>query len=455
MGGRNLLLTAVVAWSMYLHAQDPSFPQLTPGSERKPMQPSKPSTLPPPQMISLDLPKGTPLQVALADEVRVQKVGQPVHGRIVEPVYAFDHVVIPVGSEVTGQIISIESLSRTKRAMAILDADFTPTRKIGLEFNELVLPDGKCILMETAVTPGSGQVLKFVTSADEKKKNARDGAASERVKQAKQQAKDRWDHAMHQVRAPGKAHRMERYLQAQLPVHPQYVPAGTVYFAELKQPLDFGSEPITPRMAEAIGTALPPGIVAHTRLVTPLSSATSRQGDVVEAVLSQPLMEGRQMILPQGSRLKGVVLQVRPARRMKKTGQLRIAFRELVPPDGIQQKVEGTLAAVQAGKNANVKLDSESGAEATNSTSPGARAAGGVNGFKLVGMALGILVRSRPLGYTMGAYGAGLSVYSHFIARGSEVVFPKNTAMEIALATRVENPPTTELAPDAGPGQFR
>jgi len=196
--------------------------------------------------------------------------------------------------------------------------------------------------------------------------------------------------------------------------------------------------------------------------------------------VSQPLLEGRQMILPEGSRLKGVVLQVQPARRMKKPGQLRIAFRELVPPDGIQQKVEATLAAVQAGKNANVKLDSESGAEATNSktryaatalslalaaasahvdrdgdgTSPGARAAGGANGFKLVGMALGILVRSRPLGYTMGAYGAGISVYSHFIARGSEVVFPKNTAMEIALATRVENPPTTELAPSAGPGQL-
>jgi len=250
MSGRNLLLTAVVTWSMYLHAQDPSFPQLTPGSERK--LPSKASTPAPPQMVSLDLPKGTPLQVALADEVRVQKVGQLVHGRIVEPVYAFDHVVIPIGSEVTGQIISIESLSRTKRTMAILDGDFTPARKIELEFNELALPDGKRILMETEVTPGSGQVLKFVTSADEKKKNAKDGP-SERVKQAKQQAKDRWDQAMHQVKAPGKAHRLERHLQAQLPVHPQYVLAGTVYFVELKQPVNFGSEPITRRMAEAIG----------------------------------------------------------------------------------------------------------------------------------------------------------------------------------------------------------
>ena len=40
------------------------------------------------------------------------------------------------------------------------------------------------------------------------------------------------------------------------------------------------------------------------------------------------------------------------------------------------------------------------------------------------------------LGYTMGAYGAGMSLYSHFIARGKEVVFPKNTAMEIGIGTR-------------------
>ncbi|HXY50026.1 MAG TPA: hypothetical protein VEI01_11285 [Terriglobales bacterium] len=45
---------------------------------------------------------------------------------------------------------------------------------------------------------------------------------------------------------------------------------------------------------------------------------------------------------------------MQPARRIEKTGQLRIAFRELTPPNGIQQEVEATLAAVQAGKNANV-----------------------------------------------------------------------------------------------------
>ncbi len=124
---------------------------------------------------------------------------------------------------------------------------------------------------------------------------------------------------------------------------------------------------MTVPMASSIGSALPEGSVVHARLVTPLSSATSHQGEDVEAVLSQPLMDGDRLILPQGSWLKGTVKQAQPARRMKKNGQLRVAFSELTPPDGIEQKIVSTLQGVQAGKDANVKLDSEGGAEATTS----------------------------------------------------------------------------------------
>jgi hypothetical protein len=148
---------------------------------------------------------------------------------------------------------------------------------------------------------------------------------------------------------------------------------------------------------------------------------------------------------------------------MKRNGQLRIAFSELVPPDGIEQKIVSTLQGVQAGKDANVKLDSEGGAEATTLKSrylattlsvglaalaqdndTGNQAAGGLGGFKVVGMVMGAAVRSRAFGATMGAYGAAASIYSHFLARGREVEFPKNTAMQIGIGTRV--PTATPLA---------
>jgi hypothetical protein len=43
-----------------------------------------------------------------------------------------------------------------------------------------------------------------------------------------------------------------------------------------------------------------------------------------------------------------------------------------------------------------------------------------------------------------------MSVYSHFIARGRDVVFPKNTSMEIGIGTRAEpTPPPKDDAPAA------
>ena len=477
--------TCICTIGSRIEAQEVPIPQLTPGAARKPAaEPGKAAEPAPPQTVALTVAKGAPLQVALDEEIRVKKVGQPVHARIVEPVYAFDHIVVPVGSEVIGEITKIESLSEGKRTLAVLNADFTPLRKVEVGFHELVLPDGRRFPLHTSVAPGSGQVIELVTSADEKeKKNRVKNMASQKTKEAKQRAHEQWDNAMKELKTPGKVRRLERYGEAQLPVHRQYIPAGTVYFAELVDPLDFGSVVMTVPMASSIGSDLPEGSVVHARLVTPLSSATSRKGQDIEAVLSQPLMDGDRLILPQGSRLKGTVKQAQPARRMKKNGQLRIAFSELVPPDGIEQKIVSTLEGVQAGKDANVKLDSEGGAEATTSKSrylgtavslglamlsareggdrdgnkvhgdSGNAAAGGLGGFKLVGMIMGAAVRSRAFGTTMGAYGAAVSVYTNFMARGHEVVFPKNTAMQIGVGTRAATPTPPAAAPPAAPSE--
>jgi hypothetical protein len=480
----RLLFYAVLFAFGYLgstEAQEVPIPQLSPGWARKPgptvMLPHTPSSL---QFINLSVPKGTPLQIALEEETRVKNVGQPVRAIVVGPVFAFDRLVVPVGSRVTGQVIKIEAISGGKRTIAALDADFTPERKVEVSFNELALPDGRHFQLNTSVSPGSGQVIRFVAAAESKARKGVKDAASERTRQAKEQARQEWDKAKKQLKTPGRMHRLKRYVEAQLPLHPQYIPAGTVYFAELNVPLDFGTEMMTPAMASSIGGPLPPGSVVHARLVTPLTSATSQKGEPVEAVISEPLLDGgHEVILPQGSRLSGTVSQVLPARRMKKNGQLRIRFQELTQPDGIQGKVEATLEGVQSGKDANVKLDPEGGAEATTPKirylatalsltlavasvrsdsdvdhgvahaggDTGPRVAGGANGFKLVGIALGLAVQSRALGYAMGAYGAGMSVYSNFLARGHEVVFPKNTLMEIGIGRRRQGENGKRVAP--------
>jgi len=464
------LLGWFVALSLLLSAPSPAQEVSSTGDASKTADATAPNPSPV-ETIPLTVPKGTAVQVILENELKIQKVGQPVRGRVAEPIYAFDKLVVPVGTQATGKITQLESVSDGKRTLDALNADFSPARKVQIEFNALALPDGRHIPIHTTVTPGSGQVIQFVTStATDKKKTVKD-AASQKAEQAKEEAKRQWGDAMKQVHEPGKLRKIERYAVAQLPIHPQYVEAGTVYFAELEQPLDFGTESLTPEIAASLNTPPPSGSSVHVRLITAVSSATAHQGDEVEAVLSQPLFDGDRLVLPQGSRLTGSVVQVRAARRLSRNGQLRIVFHQLLLPDGLEQKVEATLAGVQAGKGDDVKLDAEGGAEANTPKTrylatgvsvmlalasahtdadakagdagggAGSRAAGGVGGFKLIGLAMAVFAHSQPLGMAMGAYGASMSVYSHFIARGRDLVFPKNTAMQVSIGTRPAVPP--------------
>jgi len=428
------------------------------------------------------VPAGTPLKVALDQEVRIQKVGQPVHGKVVEPVYCFDKIVVPAGSEVTGKIASIDGVSKMKRTEAAMNANFSPYRQAHVEFDELVLADGRHLPLHTIVSPASQGVLQFVPANAKENTGAAaqaKHAASQKIAEARQEAKRQWDAAMQQLHEPGKMHRLKRLGVAQLPYHPQYMDAGTSFNADLKAPLDFGTEPIGPEKLSAIGNPPPSGSVVHALLVTPLDSATAKKGEPVEAVISQPLVVSNQLFLPQGSHIKGSVLQVRPARRMNRNGQLRVVFHQVVPPDGIEQKIEASLEGVEVAKGEHLSLDAEGGAQVTTPRTrylttaiavalasssmspdrdarfhggsgagdPGAGAANGASGFGLLGTIVGALAHSRVVASGFGVYGAAMSVYAHFLARGRDVVYPKDMSMVIGLGTRDTRPASAVSTP--------
>lgn len=434
------------------HSAPPQFPSTSPQSSES-------------RTIALTVPDGASLQIALDKQVRVRKVGEPITGRVMQPVYAFDHLVIPVGTIATGRISAIDPISGRARALSALNADFTPSHKLAVVFYELTLPDGSHIPLHAAIAAGSGQVIRLVT-ADEHKKNAVKDAAAQKMDQARTQ----WNNAMKQVESPGKMHRIMRYAMAQLPAHPQYIDAGTLYSAELEQPLDFGSEVVSANTLSSIGNPPPPGSLGHAVLLTPLNSASTQKSSDVNAELSQPLLDEGRLILPAGTRLRGTVLQVRPARRLHRNGQLRISFREVILPNGAVQAVDTRLQGVQSDSADNAQLDSEGGVKSTPSNTrylttgvsvglaligSGGRddvgaagpTAGGATGFKLIGLIVGIAFRSHTYGILMSAYGGGRSIYNNFLGKGREIVFPKDTVMEIGFGSRTSLP-----MPSGSPG---
>ena len=416
-----------------------------------------------PDSILLSVNSGTPLRVALENEIAIKKVGQPIRARVVEPVYAFDKLVVPVGSEVTGRITKIDNPSAEKRAEALLNADLTPARDVTVTFDELILPGGNQMPIKTNVSAGISQAVHLAAKESEAEKK---GPASKAIEDARRQIQQEWDTGMEQIKTPGKFHRAERYAMAQLPYHIQYAPAGTRYNAELLEPLNFGTENSSPQLLSSVGTAPPAGSIVHALLTTPLNSATAKKGEPVDAILSQPLFsENHELILPQGTRLEGLVIQVRPARGFKRNGELRFVFRKMELPEGAEKSVTASLEGVEVGRGDNMELDSEGGAHSVSpktrylstgisialaaasavpdfdeglhgSGTTGTRAAAGGAGYRLIGIALSLAVHSRPLSIGLGSYGAALSIYTHFLSRGQEVVFPKNTPMEIGFGGR-------------------
>ena len=169
-----------------------------------------------------------------------------------QPVYVFDHSSFrsaPRQPGESGYLSGLWPRANAGRAQCRLHSTTQARRR----FDELILPDGRRISLHANVVPGSGQVVRLVT-ADQHKKNVVKDAAAQKMDQARAQ----WNNAMKQVESPGRMHLVTRYAVAQLPAHPQYIDAGTLYFAELSQPLDFGSESVSSKTLSAIGTQPPP-----------------------------------------------------------------------------------------------------------------------------------------------------------------------------------------------------
>jgi hypothetical protein len=94
-------------------------------------------------------------------------------------------------------------------------------------------------------------------------------------------------------------------------------------------------------------------------------SSNSDTGSKVLAIVSEPLYSAeRRLILPEGTRLIGTVVQAQPARWFRRSGKLRLRFREmewpeLIPMENRPLRVEATVARVEAIRQVRIKIDNE------------------------------------------------------------------------------------------------
>jgi hypothetical protein len=199
--------------------------------------------------ISLTVDAGRPLEIVIEQRTTIKNVGQPVAGTLVEPLYAYDRVVVPAGTRVLGHVAALEAPSKVARTRAILSGDLTPLRHIVLQFDTLVFDDGPRVEMRTLVKTEIPHLKRTSTPAPaEGKQESGDTGivhraeheAANHIKEAIGSARQQERDILAEITQPGRTQRLKEALVERLPYHPIAISGGTGYEAELLAPLDFG-----------------------------------------------------------------------------------------------------------------------------------------------------------------------------------------------------------------------
>jgi hypothetical protein len=395
------------------------------------------------------------------------KAGEPLEGRLLYPVYVENRIALPAGTLLRGSVVQLDS-DRSRRIHSRLRGDFTPFHIPVVRFDQMVLPDGNLQPIASDSAKDGVPILRLSPPPGKRK-----GSFIRRqIAQEKQRLKD----TAALFTKPGRGDRLVQFIYTQLPYHPERIEAATAWTVELAQPLELtlkksppaeSNDPIVHGENEhgeneqtarknPDPTTTPPNQETEWRLRAYLqqtiSSATEKQGDTFQALVAEPVFNANHVLaVPEGSVLVGEITQSKAARSFGRQGKLRFRFRELKFPTGFSQPVEGTLAGTDSDKSANLQMDSEGGIQPKsqnkvivplvltllagraldNDGSAAAHGAVASNGFGIVGRVVGIMASSRNVAAGIGMYGAALSFYDLWLARGHDVAFVKNTRVEI------------------------
>lgn len=419
--------------------------------------------------VPLVVSASVPLRTYITQRLRMRR-DEPVQAKLIDPIYAFDRIVVPAGVELQGHITTLDPVSKWKRLEAVLNGDFTPLHFARVEFTSILMPDGRNQPIHTEDSEGL-PTLYSPPRPSKKKSTAQPqntGVLGTAKQQVEQQISAKTQGVIDLIRGPNKKERLEDYLIKKLPYHPQWYRRNTRFDAVLADSLDFGAVPVSSEALHNVG--MPAGESwGEVRLLTDLSSAHADTNTLVKGVLSQPIFSAdKKLMVPEGTLLSGHVRQAQAARWFHRGGKLRFTFDRVempaftaVAPISIE-RTPVLLSAVESDPGARVKVDQEGEAKATESKARllapvlafivaaksadndgdrdragsaggnanyGGRSAGGFSGFGLLGSAAA--QGSKTLGAVFGYYGFAWSVYSTVISRGNEVEFQKNTAISV------------------------
>ena len=393
------------------------------------------------------------------------RVGRPITAHLLYAVYADNVLVLPAGTEVDGEVVALHS-NHSRRIAARLNGDFTPFHTPDVRFTRIVL-NGHSIPLTTATATDGAMIYRIVAPPP-----GGGGFIHRQITTEIQSLRNE----VRLFTAPGKIDRLTQFVYSQIPWHPERIEAGTAWILETTVPLSLAAAPPpapptstgaiavhSPRKSQPQKPTAPPDRpntwMLEAYLASPLTSATAHTGDEVRATTAEPILNAdRTIAVPQGATLVGAVTQSKPSRTFGRSAKLSFDFKQIIMPSGEAHAVQTALVGADSISAKALAMNSEGEIEPRpkdkvvvplllgvlagsaldedhhNEGHLGSNAAGS-NAFGLVGRIIGTF-SSQKVAAGIGYYATALSTYKRWIARGPQVIFPKDTRIVLQTTAR-------------------
>ena len=361
----------------------------------------------------------------------------------------------------SGSIRGTHPAKTKEHIRRLLAADFTPPRLPDIVYDSLILP---------AQSEHASSTVAIVAPAEQTNASALTLGTKAQRRSIKQQIGDQISQATQDARNTIKDHRyweiVERWAIGQLPYHPEIIWSKARFNADLASPVDVQDASHQELSVDDIHGHMPAGSL-DARLLTSLTSETAKRGDIVEALVTKPLLtpDGLKVMVPEGTHLFGKVVQVKAARRLGRNGSLRFSFSRLdLPVTELAKQsfeIHWHLTGAETAPGEHISMDEEGQAKASDSPAkyvepallavlaagaapdddhPGTAAPGAAgyssNGFGLIARIVSLSTRDTNVIQGFAYYSLAKSLYFNFLDKGHDATFPHDTEVKVTLSER-------------------
>jgi hypothetical protein len=174
---------------------------------------------------------------------------------------------------------------------------------------------------------------------------------------------------------------------------------------------------------------IPAGTHLLMKLISPLHTTSSTPGSGVYLETAFPVVENNRVVIPEHTRVMGVVADERRPGRVQGRAQLHLRFTQLILPDNHQLVVVGSLQGLP-GSSTNRTVNNEGTIEPVDQIDADVYTVAKATG---VGVLIGS-IRHVGIGVGHGALiGAGLGLAKVLFTRGDEISLPVGARVEMVL----------------------